>query len=133
MAQKEKLFVLIHIVGKLCISKFFIPLAFFLLSWSFQLSLLQQSVVDVDVEDVEMLLTLVAVTTWGVAVVEHLEASTDVDVDVEDVEHAEQTTGVPQVPCVLTAREDLVLQSLAQDATLVAAQVSLSLVHLAPL
>ena len=100
MAQKEKLFVLIHIVGKLCISKFFIPLAFFLLSWSFQLSLLQQSVVDVDVEDVE---------------------------------HAEQTTGVPQVPCVLTAREDLVLQSLAQDATLVAAQVSLSLVHLAPL
>ena len=86
-----------------------------------------------DVEDVEMLLTLVAVTTWGQAVVEHLEASTDVDVDAEDAEHAAPTTGVLQVPCVLTAREDLVPQSLAQDATLAAAQVSLSLVHLAPL
>lgn len=86
-----------------------------------------------DVEDVEMLLTLVAVTIWGQAVVEHLEASTDVDVDVEDVEHAAQTTGVLLVPCVLTAREDLVPQSLAQDAILAAAPVSLSLVHLAPL
>lgn len=86
-----------------------------------------------DVEDVEMLLTPVAVTTWGQAVVEHLEASTDVDVDVEDAEHAAPTTGVLQVPCVLTAREDLVLQSLAQGATLAAARVSLSLVHLAPL
>jgi len=89
-----------------------------------------------DVEDVEMPLTLAAVTTWGVAVVEHLEAFADLDVDVEDVEdveHAAQTTGVLPVPCVLIAREDLVPQSVAQDATLAAALVSLSLVHLAPL
>ena len=86
-----------------------------------------------DVEDVEMLLTLVAVTTWGQAAVEHLEVFTDVEVDVEDVDHAAQTTGVLPVPCVLTAREVLVLQSLAQDATLAAALVSLSLVHLEPL
>jgi len=100
----------------------------------------KKSVVDVedvedveDAEDVEMLLTLVAVTTWGQAAVEHLEAFTDVDVDVEDVDHAAQTTGVLPVPCVLTAREDLVLQFLAQDATLAAALVLLSLVHLEPL
>ena len=85
-----------------------------------------------DVEDVEMLLTLVAVTTWEEAAVEHREAFTDVDVDVEDVEHAAQTTGVLPVPCVPIAREDLVPPSLAQDATLAAALVSLSLVHLAP-
>jgi len=100
----------------------------------------KKSVVDVDVvqdvEDVEMPLTLAAVTTWGVAVAEHLEAFADLDVDVEDVEdveHAAQTTGVLLVPCVLIAREDLVPQSVAQDATLAAALVSLSLVHLAPL
>lgn len=89
-----------------------------------------------DVEDVEMPLILAAVTTWGVAVVEHLEAFADLDVDVEDVEdveHAAQTTGVLPVPCVLIAREDLVPQSVVQDATLAAALVSLSLVHLAPL
>ena len=80
-----------------------------------------------------MPLTLVAVTTWGAVVVEHLEAFTDVEVDVEDVDHAAQTTGVLPVPCVQTAKEDLVPQSPAQDATLAAALVSLSLVRLAPL
>jgi len=93
-----------------------------------------EAVEDVEaVEAVEMLLTLVAVTTWEEAVVEHQEAFADVDVDVEDAEHAEQTTGVLPVPCALIAREDLVPPSVAQDVTLAAAPVSLSLVHLAPL
>ena len=144
IAQKEKLFIIIHIVGEVSLSKFVLLFLclFSIFLGVFQLPLLQQSVVDVvvedvedaeDVEDVEMPLTLVAVTTWGQAVVELRGASTDVDVDVEDVEHAAQTTGVLPAPCVLIAREDLVPQLLAQDATLAAALVSLSLVHLAPL
>lgn len=83
--------------------------------------------------DVETLLTLAAVTTWEQAVVEHLEASTDQAVDVEDVEHAVQTTGVLPVLCVPTAKEDLVHRSLAPDAITVAVLVSLSHVHSAPL
>lgn len=89
--------------------------------------------VDVeDVEDVEMLLTLVAVTTWEQAAVEHLAASTDLDVGVEDVEHAVQTTGVLLVLCAPTAKEDLVHQSLVPDATPAAALVLLSPAHLVP-
>lgn len=80
-----------------------------------------------------MLLTLVAVTTWDQAPVEHVEASTDPEVDVGDVEHAVQTTGVLLVLCAPTAKEDLVHQSLVRDAIPAAALVSLSPVHLAPL
>ena len=86
-----------------------------------------------DVEDVETLLTPVAVTTWEQAAEEHVEASTDQDAGVEDVEHAAQTTGVLPVLCAPTAKEGLVHQSLAQDAIPAAVLVSLSPVHLAPL
>lgn len=75
---------------------------------------------------------LAAVITWEEAAVEHLEASTDQDVDVEDAGPAEQTIGVLAVPCAPTAKEDSVPQLLAQDAILAAALVSPSLVSLAP-
>lgn len=88
----------------------------------------------VDVVDVEMPSILVAVITWEEAAVEHLEASTDPVVDaVVVVDVAEQTTGVPLVPCAPIAKEDSVPQSLAQDVTPAAALVSLFPVNLAPL
>ena len=76
---------------------------------------------------------LAAVISWE---------ATDQDVDAVDVEDAEdaedadavdQTTGVLLVPCAPTAKEDLVPQSLAQDVTPAAAQVSRFPVNLAPL
>ena len=75
---------------------------------------------------------LAAVITWE---------ATDQDVDAVDVEDAEdaedadavdQTTGVLPVPCAPTAKEDSVPQSLAQDVTPAAAQVSRFPVNLAP-
>ncbi len=80
-----------------------------------------------------MLLTLAAVTTWDQALAEHVEASTDPEVDVADAEHAEQTTGVLPALCAPTAKEDLVHLFLVRDAIPAAALVSLSPVHLAPL
>ena len=79
---------------------------------------------------------LAAVITWE---------ATDQDVDAEDAGDAEdaedaedadavdQTTGVLLVPCAPTAKEDSVPQSLAQDVTPAAAQVSRFPVNLAPL
>ena len=76
---------------------------------------------------------LAAVITWE---------ATDQDVDAEDAGDAEdaedadavdQTTGVLPVPCAPTAKEDSVPQSLAQDVTPAAAQVSRFPVNLAPL
>ena len=75
---------------------------------------------------------LAAVISWE---------ATDQDVDAVDVEDAEdaedadavdQTTGVLLVPCAPTAKEDSVPQSLAQDVTPAAAQVSRFPVNLAP-
>ena len=78
---------------------------------------------------------LAAVITWE---------ATDQDVDAEDAGDAEdaedaedadavdQTTGVLPVPCAPTAKEDSVPQSLAQDVTPAAAQVSRFPVNLAP-
>ena len=86
--------------------------------------------------DVEIPSILAAVITWE---------ATDQDVDAVDVEDAEdaeeaedadavdQTTGVLPVPCAPTAKEDSVPQSLAQDVTPAAAQVSRFPVNLAPL
>ena len=85
--------------------------------------------------DVEIPSILAAVITWE---------ATDQDVDAVDVEDAEdaeeaedadavdQTTGVLPVPCAPTAKEDSVPQSLAQDVTPAAAQVSRFPVNLAP-
>ena len=89
-------------------------------------------------EVVEMLLILAAVTIWEAAA-EPLEVFTDqeadvVDVDVVDVDvvldlaAAVQMTGALLVLCAPTAKEVLVLPSLAQDVTLAVAQVLLSLV-----
>ena len=78
---------------------------------------------------------LAAVITWE-ATDQDVDA---VDVDAEDAEDAEdadavdQTTGVLPVPCAPTAKEDSVPQSLAQDVTPAAAQVSRFPVNLAPL
>ena len=83
--------------------------------------------------DVEIPSILAAVITWE---------ATDQDVDAEDAGDAEdaedadavdQTTGVLPVPCAPTAKEDSVPQSLAQDVTPAAAQVSRFPVNLAPL
>ena len=89
-------------------------------------------------EVVEMPLILAAVTIWEAAA-EPLEVFTDqeadvVDVDVVDVDvvldlaAAVQMTGALLVLCAPTAKEVLVLPSLAQDVTLAVAQVLLSLV-----
>ena len=101
-------------------------------------SLLQRSDADVEdvevvevVEVVEMHLILAAVIIWEAAV-EHLEVFTDqeadaVDVDVVlDLAAAVRMTGALLEPCALTAKEVLVLPSLAQDVTLAVAQVLLS-------
>ena len=86
-----------------------------------------------DAWDVEIPSILAAVISWE---------ATDQDVDAVDVEDAEdaedadavdQTTGVLLVPCAPTAKEDSVPQSLAQDVTPAAAQVSRFPVNLAPL
>ena len=86
-----------------------------------------------DAWDVEIPSILAAVISWE---------ATDQDVDAVDVEDAEdaedadavdQTTGVLPVPCAPTAKEDSVPQSLAQDVTPAAAQVSRFPVNLAPL
>ena len=88
-----------------------------------------------DAGDAEIPSILAAVITWE---------ATDQDVDAVDVEDAEvaedaedadavdQTTGVLPVPCAPTAKEDSVPQSLAQDVTPAAAQVSRFPVNLAP-
>ena len=85
-----------------------------------------------DAGDAEIPSILAAVITWE---------ATDQDVDAVDVEDAEdaedadavdQTTGVLLVPCAPTAKEDSVPQSLAQDVTPAAAQVSRFPVNLAP-
>ena len=89
--------------------------------------------VDVDVEVVEMPLILAAVTIWEAAA-EPLEVFTDQEADVVDVDvvldlaAAVQMTGALLVLCAPTAKEVLVLPSLAQDVTLAVAQVLLSLV-----
>ena len=89
--------------------------------------------VDVDVEVVEMPLILAAVTIWEAAV-ELMEVSTDQEADVVDVDvvldlaAAVQMTGALLVLCAPTAKEVLVLPSLAQVVTLAVAQVLLSLV-----
>ena len=86
-----------------------------------------------------MPLILAAVTTWEEAMEEPLEVFTDqaadaVDADVVlDQAAVEQMTGALAVPCVPTAKADSVPRSLAPDATLAAAQVSLSHVLLVPL
>ena len=86
-----------------------------------------------DAGDAEIPSILAAVITWE---------ATDQDVDAVDAEDAEdaedadavdQTTGVLPVPCAPTAKEDSVPQSLAQDVTPAAAQVSRFPVNLAPL
>ena len=85
-----------------------------------------------DAGDAEIPSILAAVITWE---------ATDQDVDAVDAEDAEdaedadavdQTTGVLPVPCAPTAKEDSVPQSLAQDVTPAAAQVSRFPVNLAP-
>ena len=85
-----------------------------------------------DAVDVEMPSILAAVITWEGVAAEHPEASTDPVVDVVVVEPVEQTTGVLVVPCAPTAKEDSVPQSLAQDVTPAAAQVSRFPVNLVP-
>ena len=100
-------------------------------------SLLQRRDADVEVveaaEVVEMLLILAAVTIWEAAA-EPLEVFTDQEADVVDVDvvldlaAAVQMTGALLVLCAPTAKEVLVLPSLAQDVTLAVAQVLLSLV-----
>ena len=100
-------------------------------------SLLQRRDADVEVveaaEVVEMPLILAAVTIWEAAA-EPLEVFTDQEADVVDVDvvldlaAAVQMTGALLVLCAPTAKEVLVLPSLAQDVTLAVAQVLLSLV-----
>lgn len=89
--------------------------------------------------DAEMHLILAAATTWEEAVAEPTEEYTgaaedavvDAVVDAEAV--AVRTTGVLEVRCAPTAKEDLVPRLPAPDATLAAALVSPSLVLLAQL
>lgn len=85
--------------------------------------------------DAEMHLILAAATTWEEAVAEPTEeytgAAEDAVVDAEAV--AVRTTGVLEVRCAPTAKEDLVPRLPAPDATLAAALVSPSLVLLAQL
>ena len=111
----------------------------FVLFCPFKLLFLQKSDADVvDAGDAGMPSTPAAVTTRGAAV-EHTEGFMDQEAQAVDVDAEEdpavvvRTTGVLVVRCVPTAREDSVPRSHAPDATLAAAQVSLSPARLEPL
>ena len=92
-----------------------------------------------DAVDVGIPSILAAVITWeatdqdvDAVDVEDAEDAEDTE-DAEDADAVDQTTGVLPVPCAPTAKEDSVPQSLAQDVTPAAAQVSRFPVNLAPL